>query len=84
MKKTTNLEDSTSFPYTQFPFKVVHMEGKDMMDKKICYFQSQGHVDKYITRSKFKPKDYQLFIKPGTDTGSSNHPVKKKPRKTKK
>jgi hypothetical protein len=43
------------------------MEGKDMMDKKICYFQNQQHVDKYITRSKFKSKDYQLYIKPGTN-----------------
>jgi putative lipoic acid-binding regulatory protein len=67
MKKTTNTEDSTKFPFTQFPFKVVHMEGKDMMDKKICYFQNQQHVDKYITRSKFKSKDYQLYIKPGTN-----------------
>jgi hypothetical protein len=84
MKKTTNLEDSTTFPHTQFPFKIVHMEGKDMMDKKICYFQSQEHADKYITKSKFKSRDYQLYIKPGTNATSTSHSVKKKTRKSTK
>jgi hypothetical protein len=84
MKKTTNIEDSTTFPHTQFPFKIVHMEGKDMMDKKICYFQSQDHADKYITKSKFKSRDYQLYIKPGTDVTSTSHPIKKKTRKSTK
>ena len=67
MKKTTNTEDSTTFPHAQFPFKVVHMDGKDLIDKRICYFQNQQHVDKYIAKSKFKSKDYQLYIKPGTN-----------------
>ena len=81
MKKTTNSEDSTTFPHTQFPFKIIHMEGKDMMDKKICYFQSQDHADTYIAKSKFKSRDYQLYIKPGTDVTKTSHPIKKKARK---
>jgi len=55
------------FPYNMFPFKVIHKEGKDLKDTKTCYFQSQNHVDKYVERCKFKTKDYQLFIKPGTN-----------------
>ena len=55
------------FPYNMFPFKVTHKEGKDLKDTKTCYFQSQNHVDKYVQRCKFKTKDYQLFIKPGTN-----------------
>jgi hypothetical protein len=84
MKRTTSIEDSTTFPHTQFPFKIVHLEGKDMIDKKICYFQSQNHADKYITKSKFKSKDYQLYIKPGTNVSSSSHLSKKKTSKNPK
>jgi hypothetical protein len=59
--------DPQEFPHSMFPFKLIHKEGKELKDTKICYFQCQNHVDKYIERSKFKSKDYQLFIKPGTD-----------------
>ena len=55
------------FPYSMFPFLVVHKDGKDLADTKRCYFQCQGHVDKYIDKCKFTKKDYQLFIKPGTN-----------------
>ena len=51
------------FPYSQFPVKVVHKEGKDLSDTKICYFQSELHAKTYITKCKFKKKDYQMFIK---------------------
>jgi hypothetical protein len=64
IKKQSNVQQ---FPHDQFPFKVIHKDGKDLKDTKTCYFQSQAHVDKYIEKSKFKQKDYQLFIKPGTD-----------------
>jgi hypothetical protein len=64
IKKQSNVQE---FPYDQFPFKVIHKDGKDLKDTKTCYFQCQVHVDKYIQRSKFKQKDYQLFIKPGTN-----------------
>jgi hypothetical protein len=64
IKKQSNVQE---FPYDQFPFKVVHKDGKELKDTKTCYFQNQAHVDKYILKCKFKQKDYQLFIKPGTN-----------------
>jgi hypothetical protein len=33
------------------------MEGKD---EKVCYFQCQEHLDKYLNRSGLKPKDYKV------------------------
>lgn len=48
----------TDFPYSNFPIKLVHAEGKN---KKTCWFQSQNHLDKYLERSKLKPKDYEVF-----------------------
>lgn len=52
-----------TFPYDQFPYKLIHVEGKD---KKTCYFQCQNHLDKYLARCKFNSKDYEIFVKPGT------------------
>jgi len=31
------------------------------------YFGSMHYADKYIVKSNFKQKDYQVFIKPGTN-----------------
>ncbi len=55
-----------SFPYDQFPVKVIHKDGKEMKDTKTCYFQNQNHADKYLARCKFNSKDYEIFVKPGT------------------
>ena len=63
-KNEKNSQSSPNvFPYSQFPVKVVHKEGKDMSDTKICYFQNESHAKIYITKSKFKKKDYQIYIK---------------------
>ena len=59
--------ESIEFPYTQFPFLIIHKDGKDLADTKKCYFQNMNHVEKYISKCKFKQKDYKLFIKPGTN-----------------
>lgn len=69
MKKTNKvvIEDEQTFPYSMFPFLVIHKDGKDLKDIKKCYFQCQEHADKYVARCKFTSKDYKLFIKPGTD-----------------
>jgi len=56
--------DKKQFPYSMFPVKVIHKDGKDLMDTKICYFQSEVYAKKYIERCKFKKSDYQMFIKP--------------------
>jgi len=55
--------EKQSFPYTQFPVKVIHKDGKELKDTKICYFQNENHAQKYIIRCKFKKTDYQMFVK---------------------
>ena len=61
-KKAQTIE----FPHAQFPFLIIHNDGKEMKDIKKCYFQNMHYADKYIAKSNFKQKDYQLFVKPGT------------------
>lgn len=78
--KTTDT-DKQSFPYTQFPVLVIHKDGKELKDTKKCYFQNMNHAEKYITRCKFKQKDYQLFIKPGTDVENMVQSTGRKTRK---
>ena len=55
------------FPHAQFPILIIHNDGKEMKDTKRCYFQNMHYADKYIAKSNFKQKDYQLFVKPGTN-----------------
>jgi hypothetical protein len=65
LPKNIKISDSEkqTFPYSMFPVKLIHMDGKDMQDRKICYFQSEDHAKKYIDRCKFKKADYQMFVK---------------------
>jgi hypothetical protein len=32
----------------------------NLSEGKVCYFQCQEHLDKYIERNKLKPKDYKV------------------------
>jgi len=56
--------DKQTFPYSQFPVKIIHKDGKDLCETKTCYFESEHYAQKYIVRSKFKKTDYQMFVKP--------------------
>ena len=56
--------DKQTFPYSQFPVKIIHKDGKELKDTKTCYFQNENHAQKYITRCKFKKTDYQMYMKP--------------------
>ena len=51
------------FKYEGFPVIVVHREGKELADVKTCYFYSLMNAQKYITKSNFTKKDYQLYEK---------------------
>jgi hypothetical protein len=51
------------FPHSGFPVKVIHKDGKELKDKKTCYFQTKGHAEKYIERAKLKKKDYTILFK---------------------
>jgi len=55
--------DKQTFPYSQFPVKIIHKDGKDLCETKTCYFQSEHYAQKYIVRCNFKKSDYQIFIK---------------------
>ena len=56
--------EAPKFPYSMFPVCVRHKDGKEMKDTKTCYFQTEDHAKKYIARSQFKKKDYEIFVKP--------------------
>lgn len=62
MKKS---KDSTEvlneeFPFDQFPYKLVHKDGKET---RKCYFQSEEHMKKHIDRYKLKKKDIKISYK---------------------
>jgi len=48
------------FPYDQFPWKLVKKEGKET---RKCYFQTENHMKKHITRHNLKKKDYTIGYK---------------------
>ena len=53
-------DSSEDFPHDQFPWKLVHKEGKE---KRTCYFQTEEHMKKHIERSKLKKKEYTIAYK---------------------
>jgi hypothetical protein len=73
--------ETIEFPHIQFPFLVIHKDGKEMKDTKKCYFQNMNHAEKYISKCKFKQKDYQLFVKPGTNVETVGKEPGRKGRK---
>jgi hypothetical protein len=48
------------FPYQNFIFRLEVKEGKD---NKVCWFECQEHVSRFLNRHKLKKKDYTLTIK---------------------
>jgi hypothetical protein len=60
-----NINKNPDFPYSLFPFRLEHMEGKELKDKKTCYFDSEVNMKKYITRSNLKKSEYQFYVKEG-------------------
>lgn len=74
-------ETKVDFPHVQFPILIIHKDGKEMKDTKKCYFQNMNHAEKYISKCKFKQKDYQLFIKPGTNVETVVQSTGRKSRK---
>jgi hypothetical protein len=53
-------EKNEEFPHDQFPCKLIYVDGKE---KKTCYFQNEGHLNKHITRYKIKKKDCTISFK---------------------
>jgi hypothetical protein len=62
------------FPYQNFP---IRLEYKEIKDKKLCFFECEEHLKKYINRHKLKTKDLTIEYK-------SDKVKSKSVRKTKK
>lgn len=56
-KKLPDPNKEQTFPYSNFPVKIIHYEG-DIL--KTCYFQNEHYAKKYIDRNNFKKSDYQI------------------------
>jgi hypothetical protein len=52
--------EKPDFPHPGFPYRLEHKEGKD---NKICFFQCEEHMNKYLQRTKIKKKDYKVSFK---------------------
>ncbi len=50
----------SKFPYVSFPIRLDIKE-----ENRICWFQCQEHLDKYIERHKLTTKDYTVSCKRG-------------------
>lgn len=57
------ISTTEKFPYSTFPYRLELKEGKDKKDKRICWFECQEHVDRFLKRHNLKKKDYTLEIK---------------------
>jgi len=59
-QKKQRVTESEKFPYDMFPYRLDHKT-----EKKVCWFQCQEHLDKYIERHKLTTKDYTVSCKRG-------------------
>jgi hypothetical protein len=69
------LNNNPEYPHSQFPVRLEHMEGKDGMDKKVCFFQSQAHLQKYLNNAKLTTNQYQAYYRDNdlqTTSGSAS------------
>ena len=48
------------FPYDQFPWRLLHKDGKET---RKCFFQTEDHMNKHISRYKLNKKDYKIGYK---------------------
>jgi hypothetical protein len=56
-------KDIEEFPYDQFPWKLVHKDGKDGKEIRKCYFDSEHNRQKHIDRYKLKKNEIKLSYK---------------------
>ena len=57
------LNKNPEFPHSEFAVRLEHMDGKDGMDKKVCFFQSQEHLQKYLNNAKLTTNQYQAYYR---------------------
>lgn len=56
-------KEEEEFPYDQFPWRLVHKDGKDGKEIRKCFFQTEEHMNKHIERYNFKKKDIKIGYK---------------------
>ena len=59
-KMIKRVEEETIAPqsfHETFPLTLRHLKSKE---KKVCYFQCEEHMDKYIQRSGMKKREYKI------------------------
>ena len=49
--------DKEKFPYSKFPIRLEH---KDAKEKRICWFECEEHLNKYLKRHNLKKKDIKI------------------------
>ena len=59
MPKKKELTQEELFPYDLFPFRLEHPDEKE---KKVCWFQCEEHLEKYIARYKIKKRSKYVKI----------------------
>ncbi|WJZ47916.1 hypothetical protein [Synechococcus phage DSL-LC03] len=52
------MTDEELFPHHGFPVRLEYMDGKD---HKTCWFQSENHLEKHLTRYKLKPSETTIY-----------------------
>jgi len=57
------MDYTEEFPFDQFPWKLVHKDGKDGKEVRKCYFQSEEHRKKHIERYNLKKNEIKLSYK---------------------
>lgn len=62
-EKVISEKDVEEFPFDQFPWKLVHKDGKDGKEIRKCYFDSEHNRQKHIDRCKLKKNEIKLSYK---------------------
>ena len=81
------LNNNPEYPHSEFPVRLEHMDGKDGMDKKVCFFQSQEHLQKYLNSAKLKSDQYQVYYRDNdlqTPSGSKSSTTGRRKRRDNK
>jgi len=56
------IKEIEEFPFDQFPWKLMHKDGKDNKDTRKCYFQTEEHRTKHQIVSQFCVFEHSLTL----------------------
>ena len=60
MAKKKELTQKELFPHETFPYRLDHVDGKD---KKVCWFQSEWDLNKYLQRHKINKRSKDVTLR---------------------